>query len=89
MRSTTARNRILGSMTLAMVMSLFAALGLSMVTARFAPWREAERLLAGAVTFPAWWLCASLYVALGERRARRILVLSILTFILAASALLA
>lgn len=47
----TSVARIIAASGLAVV----AAMATSMLVARFAPWSEADRLLAGAVTFPVWW----------------------------------
>lgn len=70
-----AQSHHLKCIGLAGLVALVTALALSMAVARFAPWPEAERSLAGALTFPIWWVASVIYVLLGKKPARRLAVL--------------
>lgn len=63
---------------LSAVLSFVVALGASMAVARFAPFVEPERLVAGALTFPIWWTLCAVYALLGRRPARRLAALTTL-----------
>lgn len=66
-------------MAVAMFLALIAAIATSMLVARFAPWPEAERLLAGAVTFPVWWMSWVSFNLLSRRFWLRAAVISTVT----------
>jgi len=49
------------------LLALPAATACSMLVSRFAPGPEADRLLAGAVTFPLWWIGWVIFALMGRR----------------------
>ena len=86
---SVSAQRVIGRVVLVMLAALFAATATSMLVARFAPLPEADRLLAGALSFPLSWILWVLYPLLSARFVRSLSLLAGAALVFAAAVIVA